>query len=392
MVRSLSQGLGLLAIVASLSWGSSLRAQPSPLEPLPLPLDEVLGPQGGCDRSLWETPSERVRLIRAIGHSLRYLDTEAAASAYATYPVAGITHRRVRRSLVRFRQLLYQSRSFADFQQALQQEFMLYRSVGQDGAGTVLFTGYFQPTYAASRVPTADYRYPLYRRPADLEHWPTPHPTRLELEGSDGLQGSQGPLAGLELVWLRERLEAFLIHVQGSARLQLPNGEQLSVGYAGRTDYNYTSIGRELINDSVVAEADLSLPVLLDYFQRHPEALDHYLPRNRRFIFFQETAGGPPLGSLNVPVTAGRSIATDKALMPPGALALIRLPLPQLTADGYWRSQTVDRCVLDQDTGGAIQGAGRVDVFLGTGFVAGEQAGRLHGAGELYYLLLRESP
>jgi len=390
MVRLWSGFLVALAITAS--GGASLGADTLPLVPLAAPIDQVLGPQGGCDRTLWDRPGERLRLIRAVDHSLRYLDTEAATRAYSDYPVAGITRQRVRRSLVRFRQLLYQSGSFAALQQALQQEFMLYQSVGDTGDGTVLVTGYFQPTYAASRVPTAEYRYPLYRRPADLEHWPTPHPTRLDLEGRDGLQGHQGPLAGLELVWLQNRLEAFLIHVQGSARLQLPDGDQLSVGYAGRTDYDYTSIGRELINDGVITAANLSLPVLIDYLQQHPEALDRYLPRNQRFIFFQETAGGPPRGSLNVPVTAGRSIATDKTLMPPGALALLRLPLPQLTASGHWRTQTVDRCVLDQDSGGAIQGAGRVDVFLGTGFVAGERAGRLHGAGELYYLLLRERP
>ena len=96
------------------------------------------------------------------------------------------------------------------------------------------------------------------------------------------------------------------------------------------------------------------------------------------------------MGNLNVPVTAGRSIATDKTLMPPGALALIALDLPVAGAAGDWRPVTVNRYVLDQDTGGAILGPGRVDIFVGTGARAGQQAGRINTSGQLYYLLLRE--
>lgn len=333
---------------------------------------------------------ERARLLQAIDYSLDYLNTEAAAMAYAKYPIASITQERVQRSLVRFRQLVATSHSAQQLQQSVRQEFEFYRSVGSDGNGQVGFTGYFEPTYRASAVPTADYRYPLYGLPTDLDTWPLPHPTRAELEGTDGLQGGEGPLAGLELVWLRDRLEAFLVQVQGSARLQLTDGSVMSVGYAGRTEYPYTSIGRALVDDGIVEESELSLPVLLDYFEQQPEALDQYLPQNDRFVFFKATGGSPPIGNLNVPVTAGRSIATDKTLMPPGALALISLELPVPTTADRWQSVPVNRYVLDQDTGGAIRGPGRVDIFVGTGDDAGEQAGLINTNGQLYYLLLRE--
>ncbi|MEO0867279.1 MAG: murein transglycosylase A [Cyanobacteria bacterium J06642_11] len=332
---------------------------------------------------------DRAALLQAIDHSLDYLQTDAATMAYADYPVAGVTRDRVERSLVRFRQLVATSHSAQQLQTAVSQEFDFYQSVGNDGAGQVKFTGYFEPTYQASAVPTADYRYPLYRRPADLENWPLPHPTRAQLEGTDGLQANQGPLAGLELVWLRDRIEAFLVQVQGSARLQLTDGSVMAVGYAGRTEYPYTSIGRALIDDGIIAEADLSLPVLLDYFDQYPEALDRYLPRNDRFVFFKATGDSPPIGSLSVPVTPGRSIATDKTLMPPGALALISLELPTLTSADQWQPMSVNRYVLDQDTGGAIRGPGRVDIFVGTGERAGQQAGLINTNGQLYYLLLR---
>lgn len=351
--------------------------------------------QLGYDDHIWDVdhPSRRghrAQLLRAIDQSLAYLNTAAAEVAYAEYPVEGVTRDRVRRSLVRFRQLVRQSRSAAELQAKVQQEFVFYQSVGYNGLGTVSFTGYFEPTFTASRVPTSEFRYPLFRRPPTLDTWQLPHPTRVELEGLDGLQRGQGTLRGLELVWLRDRLEAFLIQVQGSARLQMTDGTTVSVGYAGRTDYPYVSIGRELVNDGKLLAEELSLPAVIEFFQAHPEALSDYIPRNNRFVFFEETAGGPPLGSLSVPVTAERSIATDKSVMPPGALALIQTQLPFRTTQGELALHTVNRYVLDQDTGGAIQGAGRVDLFMGTGAEAGDRAGLINNPGQLYYLLLRE--
>lgn len=335
---------------------------------------------------------DRQALLTAIDHSLHYLATPAAIEAYRAYPVPGVTRDRVRRSLQRFRVLVLTSQSAQALHQAVQREFVPYQAAGNDGQGTVHFTGYFEPLYQASRTRQGAYQYPLYRRPPDLDQWSLPHPTRAELEGIDGLQGDRGPLQGLELVWLRDRLEAFLVQVQGSAKLQLTDGTIMSVGYAGRTDYDYTSLGRELINDGKIAAEDLTLDRLLAYFAEHPHALDRYIPRNQRFIFFRETAGGPPNGTLSVPVTAGRSIATDKSLMPPGALALIALDWPYPDPNTTWRTAPITRYVLDQDTGGAIRGAGRVDVFVGSGAAAGAQAGQVNTDGQLFYLLLRDTP
>lgn len=343
--------------------------------------------------------TDRTALLAAIDNSLSYLRTPGAVTAYRDYPVTGITHERVRRSLQRFRTLAAISHSVAELQAAVAAEFDFYQAVGQDGAGTVAFTGYFEPTYQASSMPSETYRYPIYQRPPALDQWSNPHPTRAALEGTDGLQSDSGPLKGLELAWLPTRLEAFLIQVQGSARLEMTDGSTLSVGYDGHTDYPYTSIGRALIDDGIIAADALTLPVLMDYFEQNLAALDSYIPRNNRFVFFRETNGAPATGSLGYPVTAGRSIATDKALMPPGALALINLPLPQANqaaqtdqAEGaeFESSQVTSRLVLDQDTGGAIKGAGRVDLFVGTGAQAGEVAGLINHEGGLYYLMLKD--
>lgn len=361
----------------------------TPLQPLQA--TSVMSDSLGLDEQLWGRagqPGDKRSLLRSIDYSLRYLGSDAAVRAYQRNLGTGITRNRVRRSLVRFRQLVVGSKSPAQLQAAVNREFAFYKSAGKDNQGTVQFTGYFEPVYAASRKQTAEYRYPLYGVPADFASWQKPHPTRAQLEGEDGL-GTKSLLRGRELVWLRDRLEAYLVQVQGSARLQLPDGKQMSIGVAGKTNYPYVSLGKELVNDGKFPLEGLTLPVVIDYFRKNPAELDRYLPRNQRFIFFRETNGAPAMGSIGVPVTAERSIATDKALMPPGALALIVAPIPFANGAEQLESRLVNRYVLDQDTGGAILGAGRVDIFMGTGVRAGDRAGLISGTGELYYLLLK---
>ncbi|MBU7585277.1 MAG: MltA domain-containing protein [Nostoc sp. TH1S01] len=341
------------------------------------------------DLSCLDKLADKKALINSIDRSLQYLQTSRAIAAYQAYPVTEITRDRVIKSLKRFRELLLKSQSANELHQAIEREFVYYQSVGKDQKGTVLFTAYYEPLYLASRLPTAEFRYPVYRLPSDFNSWPQPHPTRLELEGADGLQGTKGKLRGLELFWFRDRLEPYMIQIQGSARLQLTDKTQTTIGYAGNTAYNYKSIGRELANDGKLPLQGMTMPIILDYFQQHPSELNIYIPRDPSFVFFQENHGAPAQGSINVPLTSERSIATDKSLMPPGALALIRAAFPFVQANGAMEHQIVSRYVLDQDTGGAIRGAGRVDYFLGTGKIAGERAGVTVSNGQLYYMLLK---
>ncbi|MEH2076496.1 MAG: murein transglycosylase A [Nostoc sp.] len=341
------------------------------------------------DELLYGKIPDKKALVSAIARSLQYLQTANAATAYQNYQVAGITRDRVFKSLKRFRELLLTTNSATELHQAIEREFVLYQSIGKDTKGSVLFTAYYEPLYAASRVPTPEYRYPVYRLPPDLNSWSKPHPTRLELEGADGLQAVKGKLRGLELFWFRDRLEPYLAQIEGSARLQLPDGTQTAIGYAGNNAYNYKSLGRELANDGKLPLEGMTMPIILDYFQKHPQELNIYIPRDRSFVFFQENHGEPAQGSLNVPLTAERSIATDKSLMPPGALALIRASIPFPNPTGKMEERIVSRYVLDQDTGGAIKGAGRVDYFLGTGKLAGDRAGVTVSNGQLFYLLLK---
>lgn len=390
VLGSMVKGVRTVAFTSAIAIASSSAIQAAPLRRLP---PQQIPLALGIDTELWRQPDgragDKASLLKAVDHSLRYLRTGAAQTAYRSYPVPGVTRDRVLRSLIRFRALLQAARRPEDLSAAVQREFDLYESVGKDNQGTVDFTGYYEATYRASRTPTAEYRYPIYRLPANFASWPKPHPTRLQLEGADGRQANRGLLRGQELVWLRDRLEAYLIQVQGSARLTLTDGKVMTVGVAGKTNYPYVSLGKELVNAGKVRLEDLSLPFLLQYFQTHPAELNTYIPRNNRFIFFSETYGAPATGSLGVPVTGSRSIATDKSLMPPGALALIQTQLPFYSANQTLTLRPVHHFVLDQDTGGAIKSPGRVDVFMGTGPRAKDRAGLINTPGKLYYLLLK---
>lgn len=365
-----------------------------PLKPIAIASDCAFGQTClGWDDQIWGQTGkigDRNALLASIDNSLLYLTKKEAIAAYQNYPVKEITLDRVRTSLLRFRELVIASKSAEQLQAAVRREFVFYQSVGNDGKGTVKFTAYYEPVYTASRVRTSIYKYPLYRLPPDFSQWRKPHPKRIDLEGRDGLQGNKGKLRGLELLWFRDRFDAYMVHIQGSAQIKLTNGKTTSVGYAGGTDYPWTSIGKELAKDGKLPLDGLTLPRMTAYFRRRPQELSNYLPRWKRFIFFQETGGTAATGCIRVPVTAERSIATDKSLMPPGALALIHNSFPYPASGGKLERRTVSRFVLDQDTGSAIKGPGRVDYFMGSGKLAGDRAGITGGNGSLYYLLLKE--
>ncbi|HLP88589.1 MAG TPA: murein transglycosylase A [Nostocaceae cyanobacterium] len=408
-----------LGIVSVNSFWSVVAQTPNlPLIPVPNKLEELPSPQPpeeqklpplievtetknhnflrhrlGWDEQIWGNKSQKgdkQALLASIDNSLRYLQTNTARKLYQNYPIKEITLDRIHRSLKRFRQLVVNSKSPIQLQYAVHREFAFYKSVGNDGKGTVRFTAYYEPIYTASRVRTPVYKYPLYKRPSDFDQWAKPHPKRVDLEGKDGLLGDKSLLHGLELFWFRDRFEAYMTHIQGSAQLKLTDGTTTSVGFAGATDYPWTSIGQALIKDGKLPLEKATIPGMSEFFRQNPHELNEYLPRWERFIFFKETNGMPATGSIGVPVTADRSIATDKSLMPPGALALIHSSFAYIKPGGQIEYRKVNRFVLDQDTGSAIKGPGRVDYFMGSGYLAGARAGVTGGNGELYYLLLKK--
>lgn len=336
--------------------------------------------------------ADRAGLAVAVERSLNYLKKP---SSEAFFPISGLTHEQVRRSLEVYRDLLKAELSDDELLSELRRRFDVYTSVGCDDRGTVLFTGYYTPIFEASKEPRDGFLHPLHRPPTshvkDLKTGKT-----LGLRQADGSVKAGYPdrealldsslLSGRELVWLRDAFEAYLVGVQGSAILRLPDDTRLEVGYAGTNGHPYASLGRALLAEGKLTRRDLNLKSLLAYFHAHPDDFIRLSRKNKRYVFFQESSGGP-YGSLNEKVMARRSIALDKSIFPRGALCFIEapLPLPNKGPDGQVR-----RFVLDQDTGGAIRAPGRCDVFMGVGEAAGQVAGRTLAEGRLYVLILKD--
>jgi membrane-bound lytic murein transglycosylase A len=345
-------------------------------------------------------------LRQSVQNSLAYL---SRPSSQTKYPYLDITHDRAVASLQAMLALIDGggfAQPAAQFNQMIADRFEVYQSIGAprpDGSGytnKVLFTGYFTPTYNASLTRGGEFQFPIYKRPADLvsdESGDTayrklpngttgPYPTRQEIES--------GLLAGQELAWVTSRWNAYVITVQGSARLRLPDGRIMEVGYAGNNGREYTSPGLRMVADGVIDRKDLSFETMRRYFDWHPDAMDRYLWLNQRTVFFTERPGGP-FGALNVPVTAFATIATDKAVYPPAMPAFLSVPIPATamqslpagsSAGTSMSGSSLDTFMLDQDRGGAIRSAGRCDIYMGIGQSAEQMSGHQLSAGALYYL------
>ena len=330
-------------------------------------------------------------LLEAIDQSLTWY---AAPSSRQFFPFEGITHRRALASVVAMRELLEQSYGESAFIADVHRMFNIYQSVGYNGRGIVLYTGYYSPIFKASRTRTEQYTCPLYTRPADLVTDPitgepkgrrtsdgriVPYYTRAEIENRDMFAGS-------ELVWLENALDAYIIHINGSAKLRLSDGSVMYIGYAGKTDQPYASLGKAMIDAGLLGRDAVSLPAIRQVYRRNGKRVEDLMNTNRNYVFFTEYAGGSwPAGSLGVKVTAECSLATDKKIYPRGGLVLV--DTESITFSQGKRRFL--RFMFDQDTGGAIQAPGRADIFMGIGPSAEILAGGQHAEGRLYYFFLK---
>ncbi len=271
--------------------------------------------------------------------------------------------------------------------------------VANNDSAEGLFTGYYEIELRGALEADATYRVPVYRRPRDQvavdlgEFDPDlagrslvgrvengrlkPYYARRAIQ-QGALQGR-----GLELVWLDDLLDAFMLHVQGSGRVRLPDGRTTRIGYAGNNGHDYRSIGRELIRRGALQSHEASWQGIRAWMERNPDEAADLLAVNRRYIFFDEIDGDGPIGAQGVVLTAGRSLAVDTRYVPLG------LPLWLDTLQPGTEPQPLRRLVVAQDTGAAIKGPVRGDFFWGTGDAALEYAGRMKHRGRYYLLLPR---
>ena len=318
-----------------------------------------------------------------------------SSKSYFNPDVSGISHIHAKVSAQTLLYLVESSPTTADAAAQIDSLFDVYQTVGWNKRGDVLFTGYYSPQFTASLERTGPYQFPLYGRPDDLRSDPVsgevfgrdtsngqtvPYYTRSEIESQDILKGT-------EIVYLPQRLDAYTIEVNGSAKLDLTNGQTLYLGHAGTNGLKYTSIGRELIKDGKLDKNTVSMPTIRQFFLNNPEELNRYIARNDRFVFFKQYENPEqwPGGALGVRVNAVRSLATDKEVYPPGAMVLVKTSTNNRTG----AIAPIEQLVFDQDAGGAIRAPGRADFYFGIGPAAEVKAGELAVEGTMYYFFLK---
>ncbi len=282
----------------------------------------------------------------------------------------------------------------------LESRLQAYRVIGDD-SGEGLITGYYEPELHGAWAPDHTYRVPIYSRPKDLltvklgDFGPElkdqtiagrlvgdkflPYHNRAAIDG--------GILAGrqLEILWVTSPIDAFFLHVQGSGKILLPDGAHVRVGYAGRNGRPYTAIGRELVRRKAIAREDVTLQSIRDWLKANPLSAGELMATNESYIFFRVVEGDGPIGAQGVPLTAGRSLAVDRRYVPLGA------PVWLETHDPIDPKRPLRRLVVAQDTGSAIKGPVRGDLFFGFGAEAGAKAGRMKHPGRYYLLLPRKN-
>lgn len=272
-----------------------------------------------------------------------------------------------------------------------------------DGSTQGLVTGYYEPLIHGSRTRTERYVWPIHGVPSDMltidfaELFPelkhlrlrgrvvgnrvVPYWTRAELDAQ------QDRLPAPVLLWAADPIDLFFLQVQGSGRVQLPDGTRVRIGYADQNGHPYQSIGRWLVAQGELTLAQASMEGIRTWAQTNPHRLNELLHTNPSYVFFRELPSNDagPLGALGVPLTSQRSIAIDPRTIPLGAPVFLDTTEPL-------SERPMRKLVVAQDTGGAIKGAVRADFFWGFGGDAGRLAGRMRQQGQMWVLLPKGMP
>jgi membrane-bound lytic murein transglycosylase A len=339
-------------------------------------------------------------LNRGIQMSLTYLRKLPRDRAFA-FGADSYTAAHLIQSLEVFQEYIRTGPSVDQITEMVQRDFLVYRANGL--SEKVLFTGYYEPVLKGSLTETPLYRYPIYSRPDDLitvdlsafsakyagetisgrimGQTLVPYYDRKAIENREIFKGQA-------LAWVGDPVDLFFLHIQGSGKILLDQDIVLNVHYHATNGHPYRSIGKVLIDQGKIPKAQISMQSIRAYLKSHPEDQEEILSANPSYVFFKTETDGP-LGNLNVALTPGRSIAVDKKIFPSAALMYIRTQKPVMTEAGEigaW--EEIGRFDLNQDTGGAITGPGRADIFWGNGPYAELAAGHLQHRGEMFFLVL----
>ena len=310
-------------------------------------------------------------------------------------------------SFERFQKFIEQTPSGKALERFVEKNYVVYRSVGSRDSGDVLFTGYYEPSLHGSLSRNDEYRYPLYVRPDDLVsidlslfspkyqgeritgrytgRTVLPYYDRNEIDRLHRLKGNVAALA-----WVDDPIDLFFLHIQGSGKILLDDGTFIRVHYDGANGRPYKSIGKLLIDTGKIEKSEMSAQKIRSYLRENPAEIAATLDFNPSYVFFKIEEDGP-IGCLGIRLTPARSLALDRRLFPLPALAFIQSQKPVVDDRGnIQRWIDFNRFVVSQDTGGAIRGPGRADLFWGSGAYAETAAGHMQHSGQLYILVLKQ--
>ena len=338
-------------------------------------------------------------LTGAVRH-LHYLNALPDDSSFTlgadTYPVSWL-----RESMNSFIDILKQDPDADELARIIAENFTIYQAGGRRDLprGEMLITGYYEPFLKGSLTREPPYTFPLYSPPESLiqirdsksgkiqfkrkdQHGQlVPYWTREEIDTSKHASGS-------ELVYLDNPVDAFILHVQGSGKIQLQDGTVRSIHYAASNGLEYFSIGKLLVDSGKLSLEEVSIPTIRQYLHEHPKEQQEILNHNIKYIFFNWAPDGDPVGSINEPLVGGRSIAVDPDILPQTTLAFLISRKPVLDDTGaITKWVPMHRFVFPQDTGSAIKGSGRADLYWGSGNYAKVAAGSMKEEGILYFMV-----
>jgi len=360
-----------------------------------------------------ETFKSKAGLIKASRKAIKYLE---ALPPTRTIKVAGRDYgpAQLIDTAKTIAELARKAKTADEFDAAVRENFDAFQSAGLDGNGRVVFSSYYQPVLRASAKKTADYPYPLYRRPKDMVEvdlasfgkangeasWlgritkdgkVVPYYTREEIDRRKALAGK-----GLEIAWIKDRFDALDLHIQGSGILKYPDGKEKLAKYAATNGKTYNSVGLTLVKAGVFARDEITHDKLREYLRKNPDAESWILAANPRYVFFELAAlpeDGEPFGATEQSLVPARSIAVDPAFMPLGGLYFFTTTSPQADKDGRVLGMSENaRFAFGLDTGGAIKSPGRVDIYAGHGPQAAATARGQWADGKLYLLVKKLPP
>lgn len=355
-----------------------------------------------------ETFKNKKDLIKAADKGLAYLENYSGGR-YVRVGDREYGPAMLADSLKEIVKLAKSSMTAEDFNARIRESFDVFQSVGSDGQGKVVFSSYYQPVVQASRKRTAKYDVPIYKRPSDMvevdlgafgqkgggdaligrvgkDKRVVPYFTRDQIDVHKALAGK-----GLELAWLKDKFEALDLHIQGSGIVKFTDGKEMLAKFAGTNARVFNAVGLTLIKAGVFTKEEINREKLRQYLREHPESVDWILSSNPRYTFFTLAPlppDGEPVGAAEQSLVPSRSIAIDPAYVPLGALTFFATTSPQVDKQGRLLGQFPNaRFAVALDTGGAIKGPGRVDIYVGHGKQADVMAPLQWADGKLYVLV-----